>query len=245
MSKRKRNDLSLADKAEVIKMKDQRMSQIEISKKYGCSQSLISRIIAQRETIMRDYTENKNPERKRRRLGKETNVEDALWQWFTNVRSHDVPLSGPTLQEKAEKLAFTMGNTEFKATDGWLSRWKERHSISLKKAHGEKAAADQPAADDWVTTKLPALLENYQPNDIYNADETGIFYRATPDKSLAHKSEKLAGGKKSMDRITALVAVNMTGTDKRPLFIIGKSKNPRCFRGAAHLPVTYRNNHNA
>ena len=60
MSKRKLNDLSLADKAEVIKMKDQRMSQIEISKKYGCSQSQISRIITQRQTIMRDYTENKN-----------------------------------------------------------------------------------------------------------------------------------------------------------------------------------------
>ena len=87
-------------------MKDQRMSQIGISKKYECSQSQISHIIAQRETIMIDYTENKNPEHKRRRLGKETNVEDALWQWFTNVRSYDVPLMALHLKRRQKKEKF-------------------------------------------------------------------------------------------------------------------------------------------
>ena len=37
----------------------------------------------------------------------------------------------------------------------------------------------------------------------------------------------------------------MDGTDKRPLLVIGKSKNPRCFRGVQQLPTPYKNNSNA
>lgn len=31
----------------------------------------------------------------------------------------------------------------------------------------------------------------------------------------------------------------MTGKDKLPLLIIGKSKRPRCFKGVKTLPVNY------
>ena len=62
---------------------------------------------------------------------------------------------------------------------------------------------------------------------------------------MVHKSEKPSGSKISKERITALVSCNYTGTDKRRLFIIGKSVSPRCFRGVANLPVKYAANTNA
>jgi hypothetical protein len=37
-----------------------------------------------------------------------------------------------------------------------------------------------------------------------------------------------------------MLACNMTGTDKRRPLIIGKSKNPRCFRGVKTLPVDFK-----
>ena len=63
--------------------------------------------------------------------------------------------------------------------------------------------------------------------------------------SHLHKRLNNSGGKKAKDRITVMVACNMTGTDRRRLLVIGKSRNPRCFRGVENLPVTYRNNKNA
>ena len=42
------------------------------------------------------------------------------------------------LKEKAEDLAKKLGNPSFVATEGWLSRWKARHQIKYKRAHGEK-----------------------------------------------------------------------------------------------------------
>lgn len=43
----------------------------------------------------------------------------------------------------------------------------------------------------------------------------------------------------------ALVTANMSGSDKRQLLVIGKSKDPRCFHGKKSLPVKYESNKNS
>ena len=50
--------------------------------------------------------------------------------------------------------------------------------------------------------------------------------------------------KKALDRITLLVCCNMDGSDKLKLLVVGKSKQPRCFKGVniQKLPVTYTSN---
>ena len=104
---------------------------------------------------------------------------------------------------------------------------------------------DVDAADQWSSTVLAEILERYEPCNVYNADETGIYNRALPDGTLTFSTDSLSGSKKAKDRITALVVVNMDGTDKRPLFIVGKSKQPRCFRGTPQLPTPYTSSANA
>jgi hypothetical protein len=136
---------------------------------------------------------------------------------------------------------------DFKATDDWLSRWKCRHGIKFKKAHGEKDSADVVGAAEWKSKKIPELLQKFCADDIYSADETGLFYHAVPDGSLCYKLVKLLGSKKAMDRISVLCCSNMSGTDKRKLLVIGKSAKPRCFKGLKmdSLPVEYYANKNA
>ena len=141
-------------------------------------------------------------------------------------------LSGPILREKAEDLAKKLGQTNFVATEAWLSRWKARHQIGT----------------NGHTSTIPlGLLEEYRPNEIYNADETGMYYRATPDGSLCYCHEKLSGSKKAMERITVICCSNLTGTDKCKLLVIGKSFRPRYFKiiNVDNLPVTYHANKKA
>ncbi|XP_044760191.1 tigger transposable element-derived protein 4-like [Coccinella septempunctata] len=64
----------------------------------------------------------------------------------------------------------------------------------------------------------------------------------TYDKTMRFKGEKCSGGKMSKDRITVMVAANMSGSEKRKLLVIGKSKNPRCFKNVKNLPVVYEHN---
>ena len=44
---------------------------------------------------------------------------------------------------------------------------------------------------------------------------------------------------KTIKKKTVLVAANMTGTEKLPLFVLGHSKQPRCFKNVKKLPVDY------
>lgn len=86
---------------------------------------------------------------------------------------------------------------------------------------------------------MPGLLLQYSPRDVYNADETGLYYRLTPDRTHTFNTDKVRGGKKSKERLTLLLCANMDGSDKKRLFVIGKAKTPRCFKNVRHLPVDY------
>ena len=89
------------------------------------------------------------------------------------------------------------------------------------------------------------ILQQYAPRDIYNMDETGLFFRMTPDRTLTFKGDACHGGKKSKERITVAVCANMDGSDKMQLLVIGKFQNPRCFKNVKSLPVQYFANRKA
>jgi hypothetical protein len=48
---------------------------------------------------------------------------------------------------------------------------------------GEIADADIEKAGDFIVSDLPGLIEGYAAEDIYNADETGVFFKCLPDKT--------------------------------------------------------------
>lgn len=47
---------------------------------------------------------------------------------------NDVPITGPIIKAKAEIIAEKLGISEFKVSDGWLGKFKQRHNISIKGA---------------------------------------------------------------------------------------------------------------
>jgi hypothetical protein len=107
---------------------------------------------------------------------------------------------------------------------------------------GEAADVSESVVDDWGK-HLESVCNGYKLRDIFNADETGLFYRVLPIKSMTVRGEKAKGGKKSKERITVLLACS--AGEKFTPFVIGDSANPRCFEGLASLaclPVTYSSN---
>lgn len=133
------------------------------------------------------------------------------------------------MMEKVQGLAERLGVPEgqFKVSSGWLERFKERHGISFKKVCGEQKSVNVSSdqMEEWQRI-LSVLLKEYKPDDIYNADKTGLFYRLLPDRTLEFKNVDCHGGKQSKERITPLVCANMSGTDKLPMFVLGKSSKP-------------------
>lgn len=168
-------------------------------------------------------------------------VEKAVFTWFMEMRAKNMPLSGAILQQKALDFSCMLGCHDFKASSGWLQRFKERHNIVGKVISGECAEANAVGATDWLRDRVPGILAQYDRRNIYNADETALFYRLLPKRTLALKNECCHGGKQSKQRLTVLLCANMDGSDKRKPLVIGTSGRPRCFRGKT-MPVTYVSN---
>ena len=114
-----------------------------------------------------------------------------------------------------------------------------RHNVTFKTVVGESNSIQPEMVASWFETTLPTLLSNYKLEDIFNADKFGLFYQCLPNKTLHLKSEKCSGGNNSKIRITGLAAANSVG-DKLLMFVIGKSKAPRCFKNVTPLPCRYR-----
>ena len=111
-------------------------------------------------------------------------------------------------------------------------------------------ALDCPDYDEFQRDVLDPLLKQYRPNDIYNADETGFFFRLLASRTYAFEEESVRGSKHitSKDRMSLLLCTNMTGTDKRKPLIIGQSHRPTALKRRSisirQLGIEYYSNEN-
>ena len=118
--------------------------------------------------------------------------------------------SGPLLKEKALKFTSDLGLNDFKGSNGWLDAFLKRNNIVMKVQSGERGAVDLNIVQNWKS-KLSESCDGYAPSDIFNMDETGLFYRDTMKNTFFKKGETCIGGKRSKERITVGLCASMTG----------------------------------
>ncbi|KAG1541992.1 hypothetical protein G6F46_013501 [Rhizopus delemar] len=100
--------------------------------------------------------------------------------------------------------------------------------------HGESASVDISSENiQNELRKIEELLEPYDPVDIMNFDETGLYYQQPPRRNIC--SESLGGLKKSKTRLTVGLLCNSDGSYKGHPVVIGQHKNPKCFKARANL----------
>ena len=220
----KRRDLSVHEKIEIFRNFDElpSMTQCEAAGLLGISSSTLCKLFKNRNDFKHDFFTNENSNRKRKGCGKDGEMKATLKDWFTHVREKDARLNGPCLREKAEQLARKMGKPEFKATEGWCNRWIKRENIVFKTPKGKAGDADVSAVHSWLKEQWPILISEYSPSDVYNADESGLYYRALPKASYVFKNENARGCKIAKDGITILCCVSMTD-EKENLLVMDKS----------------------
>ncbi|NXI29633.1 TIGD3 protein, partial [Sterrhoptilus dennistouni] len=202
-----------------------KVSQSELAKRFGVSQPQICRIIKNKERILSEWHRNGDPERKRKREGKDAALEAALLCWVEGARAADHPL----LQLRARHPA----RPEPEPSGGWLARLGARHGFTNKKPPAEQGDAEQPTAEHWAGSVLPGLLRSYTPTEIFACGETVVPLPASaPGKH----------GESPGERLTLLLCANASGSEKLPLRAVGDSPRPRCLRGVnlEQMPWSYR-----
>ena len=231
-AKRARSAISVTIKKNVCHFKRDNPSckQSDISsmveKRYGLSigRSTISDILkdSAKWLLCEDSKDTKKCQPRHEQL------EEALWLWFLNISAQKVAITDEMLKIKAQKFGESLNINGFSYSNGWLHGFKKRHEISLRSIHGEGDSVTPEVVDDGRRFVIEVLLKGgYSLKDIFNMDETGLFYRLQPDKTLATKPVK--GTKKSKERITIGLCANADGSEKLKPIVVAKAARPRCF----------------
>ena len=129
------------------------------------------------------------------------------------------------------------GHVGFKASNGWFDHWRWRYNVKKSvRLQGEAGDIDIAAVEQDIEM-LRCALKEYSPGNIFNMDETGLFFRAIPNHSylMANEGDQRQEGRgckamKAKDRLTVVLCVNATGTCKVDPVVIGSAKKPRCFK---------------
>jgi hypothetical protein len=233
-SSKPRKHLTLKEKVEVIQLsqKSPKLSLRELGETFSCGKTQISCILKAKDSVMSLYEANRSDDlqltRKRARTSEYADVNDALYQWYLLACSKNIYPAGPQLTEKAKEIAAAIGKPDFKASNGWLDRWKKRFNITQRSVVGESGDVNPETVLSWKE-RLPAIVSGYAMEDIYNFDETGCFWRALPERGFGQRGKKCKGGKESKQRITVALLVNAAGEKEKPV-VIWKSDKPRCFK---------------
>lgn len=243
----KRNVLSLEDRVKLIKCSHAKSCR-KLAEEFQIGKTQVSDILKRKQEFLEAYEKNVNGNRKRLKLSSDNDfvkIDDAVWQFFVKARSFGAPISGPIIQQMSLKFAESFKVENFKASNGWLQRFKDRHQISSAILCGERGSVIPTTVDDWKN-RLPEIISGYSEKDIYNMDETGLFYKALPVRSLLCKDESHAGRKQQKVRLTISLCVNGFGEFEKPL-VIGKSEKPRCFKNIniKNLPFIWKWNKKA
>ena len=227
MGPKKRKLVPLSTKIDIVKALDSGQSIRAVSTSLGVSKGSVQAAKENRISILAEADSNRSLSKSR--IVSQSEVNLVLWRWFALARAHGFPISGPILQEKALSIAERLGIQDFRASQGWLDKWKSRNNVKSYAISGESGNIDLVTASNWKQA-LPALIGGYELKNVFNMDETGLFFRCLPDSTLSHVSDTCKGGKQGKNRLTVVLTCSALGEKLKPM-IIGKSKNPRCFRG--------------
>ena len=250
---RKRKAITLETKYEVVTKRQKGEKACDLMLEYGLASSTVATIIKNADKIVSEYecNEASNGSKRNKQSMKikpptYQDIDSAVKDWFrqTITNNKNVVIGGPEIQAQALKYAGFLNKPSFKASNGWLQRFRDRNHISFKTIVAEAGLVDKVVTDNYVNDILPALLANYEPENIYNADETALFYRAQPAKTMIFKNMDCNNTKQSKERLSLLLTANMDGSDKLKPLVIGMSANPRYFKNLnrANLHATYRSN---
>ncbi|XP_053568580.1 tigger transposable element-derived protein 1-like [Bombina bombina] len=257
--KKCRKSITLDMKLKIIRLYDEGVIQAEIGRKLGFTRTTINTVMKNREKIVAEVKSATpvNTTTIQKRDSIVADMERLLILWIENQTTRHVPVNQAIIQSKAlslfndlkAKKGEAAKDAEFVASRGWFDRFKKRSNLHNIKVQGEAAAADTEAAESYPS-EFAKIIEDggYSMDQIFNVDETGLFWKKMPARTFIARQEKsMPGYKPAKDRITLLLGGNASGTLKlKPLFIY-RFQNPRALKNyvKTRLPVHWRANKKA
>ncbi|XP_059762010.1 tigger transposable element-derived protein 1-like isoform X3 [Balaenoptera ricei] len=259
-AKRDRKAINLQVKLEVLRRFEAGEKLSRIGRALGLSTSTVATIRDNKDKIRASSqaaTPHAASKLTRSRSLVMENMERLLSAWIEEQTRRAVPVSVVLVQEKARSLFEELKRAQgegaeaetFGASRGWFARFKARHGLRSLGAGGEAARADAEAARRYPVLLRRVIEEGgYTARQVFNVDETRLFWRRLPGRTVPSTAEKPGPGfTAAQDLLTLLLGSNAAGDFKLKPLLVYPSENPRALRGFSkpNLPVLWRSHRKA
>ncbi|GET02448.1 tigger transposable element-derived protein 6-like [Rhizophagus clarus] len=159
-------------------------TQKQLAIQYGIKQNTVSDILRNKDKWLLVDLNSEESKKQRKRPVQFSQIEEAMTLWVTNTLEVDLVINTDILREKAEFFASNFEVNSFKASNGWISNFKKCHNMKEYVKWGEAASTLLDILDE-ERQKLHEIIKDYDLNDIFNCDETGLYWDLEPSKTLA------------------------------------------------------------
>jgi len=171
-------------------------------------------------------------------------MDKTVYEWLLEVRKNNGVVSGLQLEAAADSVLHILMDDicdiddihhgrAVSFTTSWRSRMTQEYGVAYCSLQGEAGSVDKDAIAERMK-EIRNICSNFEPDDIYNCDETGMYLKELSTRS--YTTEEFVSGAKAERgeaRVSILFCVNATGSSLaraakvealRPL-VIGKYSN--------------------
>lgn len=229
-SEKKRRMMSMKLKQEIIEKHERGMRVSDLAKEYDRSTSTICTILKQKELLKVIMPAKGIKIISKLRTSAHEEMERLLLVWLMEKQLAGDTVTESIICEKAREIygglvERTPGTSvdeasqeSFKASRGWFDNFKKRsgiHSV-LRHGHSEAASTDKKSAKAFIET-FAKLVEDeaYIPQQVFNCDEAGLFWKKMPRRTYITTEEKnMPAHKPTKNRLALGLCANVSGDYK-------------------------------
>ena len=172
-----RRYLELGDKLKVIFLAESGTFRQEILEEFSISPRTFRRIIQKKAILLSHAKSGRLTKTKKELYAKYPEVDAELEAFIAFARSLGLPVTRELMQERALTTAITKGITNFKASNGYIENFMRRAGIqSSVRLHG-RGGSTIPNGHEERMNQIQEICSMYPLQNIYNMDESGLFYR--------------------------------------------------------------------
>lgn len=196
---KRRKQFSLEEKLSILEDVNSGRKKVEVAKKFGISKSTLSGILKDSKKLEQQAkTAGFDPKRRRMRTAQYDDIDKATLSWLEDVRSKNIPVTGPLLRERALHYAGELGHEDFRASEGWLARFRNRYGVRARapcEEHAESNDAPPPKltkANEWTEATIKSIIAgDITPQDVFNVAEAALVYQMLSERSSSSKTDDI------------------------------------------------------
>lgn len=147
---------------------------------FGIGKLQIQAVLKNKENA---YVSSETPNyTKRKRSSKHSDVNQAVWDWYTMCRSSNILVSSSMLQEEVTLTAEKLEISDSVASNGLLEKFRQKYSICNKTVAGEGGDVSEEMMESWNECARETTT-GWNARDVCNMDEMGCFWHGLPEKN--------------------------------------------------------------